>query len=106
MKSSLFVTAVLALISLINKFLQFVTVKKKALRMNDRRLNKNLFKNYLTLSLLVVRCWAGGNTDLYSNSNISKSLRVNVTPMPKFLKEYSISFLMISRLINFALVAF
>ena len=34
--------------------------------------------NLLALSLLMVR-WAGDNTDLHSNSNISKTVRVNVT---------------------------
>ena len=38
-------------------------------------------------------------SDLPFNSNILKTVRVNGTFMSKFLKEYSISFLIISRLI-------
>ena len=56
----------------------------------------------LTLSLLVPR-WAGANTDIPSNSNISKAVRVNIAFTATFLKEYSISFLMICRLTDFSL---
>ena len=48
--------------------------------------------------------WAGGNTDLPLGSNISKTLRVNIAFAATFLKEYSTSFLMVCRLIDFALV--
>ena len=57
----------------------------------------------LTVSLPVLR-WAGGNTDLPLGSNISKTLRVNIAFAATFLKEYSTSFLMVCRLIDFALV--
>ena len=48
----------------------------------------------LTLSLPVPRC-AGDNTDLPSDSNISKMVRVNIAFTEAFFKEYSISFLMV-----------
>ena len=57
----------------------------------------------LTLSLSVAHC-AGYNTDLASNSNISKTVRVSIAFTRTFLKEYSISFLTISRLLDFVLV--
>ena len=57
----------------------------------------------LTLSLSRTRC-ASPNTDLHSNSNISKTAIVKIVLKKKFLKEYSISFLLILRLIDFALV--
>ena len=57
----------------------------------------------LTLSLPVPH-WVGDNTDLLSNSSISKTVRVNIAFTRTFLKEYSISFLMISRTIDSALV--
>ena len=44
----------------------------------------------------------GHNTDLPSNSNISKTVRVNISFTRKFFREYSITFLMIS--IDFGLV--
>ena len=57
----------------------------------------------MTVSLPVLR-WAGGNTDLPLGSNISKTLRVNIAFAATFLKEYSTSFLMVCRLIDFSLV--
>ena len=57
----------------------------------------------LALSLLVIRC-AGHNSNLASESNISKTVRVNIAFTRTFFKEYCISFLMESRLIDFALV--
>ena len=56
----------------------------------------------LTFSLRVTRC-AGHNTDLSSNSNISKTVRVNITFARTVFKEYSISFLVILRLITLQL---
>ena len=56
----------------------------------------------LTLSLPVL-CWAGDNTDLPLDSNISKTVTVNITCTRTFFKEYSLSFLMVCRLIDFAL---
>ena len=44
----------------------------------------------------------GHNTDLLSNSNISKTVRVNIAFITAFLKEYFIRFLIVSRLIDFA----
>ena len=48
--------------------------------------------------------WAGDNTDLPSDSNISKTVRVNIAFAATFFKEYSTSFLMVCRLIDFPLV--
>ena len=53
----------------------------------------------LTISLPIPR-WAGDNADLTSDINISKMVGVSIA----FLKEYSISFLMVCRLVDFALV--
>ena len=58
---------------------------------------------YLTLLLPGTGC-AGLNNNLPSNSNISKTVRVNIAFKKTFFKDISISFLMISRLIDFALV--
>ena len=44
--------------------------------------------------------WAGHNTDLPSDSNISKTVRVNIAFDRTFFKKYS-SFLMVYRLIEF-----
>ena len=44
--------------------------------------------------------------DLHLSSNISEMVRVNIAFTRKFFKEYLISFLMIFRLIYFALVMF
>ena len=57
----------------------------------------------LTLSLSEPR-WGGDNTDLPSDINISKTVEVSIAFIATFFKEYWISFLMISRLIDFALV--
>ena len=64
-----------------------------------------LMYNYFLTLLLPVPYWAGANTDLDSNSKISKTLSVNSTFTGKVFKEHLISFLMIPRLIDFALVA-
>ena len=53
---------------------------------------------FLTLSVFVIRC-AGDDPNLHSNSNISKMVKVNIVLTRTFRKEYSISFLVISRLI-------
>ena len=53
----------------------------------------------LLLSLAMTRS-AGHDTDLRLNSNISKTIRVKIT----FFKECLMRFIMISRLIDFALV--
>ena len=57
----------------------------------------------LTLSLPVPR-WAGDNTVLHTTSNISKTISVNIAFTRRFYKEYSISFLMVCRLIDFLFV--
>ena len=48
--------------------------------------------------------WAGDNADPLSESNILKTVRVNIAFAATFFKEYSTSFLMVCRLIDFALV--
>ena len=48
-----------------------------------------------------VPCWAVHYTNLISNSNILKTVRINIVFPRMFFKEYLISFLMISRLIDF-----
>ena len=57
---------------------------------------------YLTLSHPVPR--SGNNTELPWNNNISKTVKLNIAFTNKSFKEYSISFLMICRLIEFALL--
>ena len=61
------------------------------------------FIEHLAISLPGKRC-AGPNTDLPSNSNISKTVRVNIAFRETFLIEYLISFLMICKLVVYALV--
>ena len=56
----------------------------------------------LTLSLPVLS-WAGHNTQLPLYMNISETIRVSVAFTQFFFKEYSISSLMLCRLIDFAL---
>ena len=56
----------------------------------------------LTLSL-PVPSWASHNTQLPLYMNILETIRVSVAFTQIFFKEYSISFLMLCRLINFAL---
>ena len=55
--------------------------------------------------LLPVPCSAGANTNLPLNSNILKTVKLNVFFTLMFSKEYSISFLMISTLSDFSLGA-
>ena len=50
----------------------------------------------LTLSLPGTRC-VGPNTDRHSNSDITKTVRVNIVLTRMFFKVYSISFLIICR---------
>ena len=61
------------------------------------------FTETITLSLPVPRC-AGDDTNLPLESNISKTLRVNIAFRKAFFKEYSMSFLMVCRLIDFVLM--
>ena len=56
-------------------------------------------KNHINHFAHLTRC-ADHNTDLPSSSNISKTVRVNIVFTEIFCKEYSISFLMIARLID------
>ena len=58
---------------------------------------------FLTLSVFVTRS-AGHDTNPHSNSNISEMVKVSIVLTRTFLKEYSISFLVISRLIDFSQV--
>ena len=53
---------------------------------------------------LPVPRWAGGNANLTTSSNILKAVRVNIAFTRMLFKGYSRSFLVISRLIDFALV--
>ena len=50
--------------------------------------------------------WAADNTNLRSNNNISKRIRVNIAITRAFFKEYLISFLIVCKLIDLALVVF
>ena len=59
----------------------------------------NFIIETLTL-LLSVSCWLGANTELPSNSNISKMVGVNIA----FIKKYLMIFLIICSLIDLALV--
>ena len=52
---------------------------------NSIKEEQKSFKN-LTLSLLVL-CWAGHNTNLTSDSNISKTVRVNIAFDKTFFKK-------------------
>ena len=73
-------------------------------------LNTDTFQSFVTKKFtklplsLPVPCWAIDSTKLRSNSNIWKTLRVNIVFTRTFSKEYLISFLMVCRLIDFALV--
>ena len=40
--------------------------------------------------LLTVPRWAGGNTELLSNSNVAKTVRVNIVSI-EYFKEYKLS---------------
>ena len=60
------------------------------------------FTENLTLSFLVL-CWASNNTDLHSNSNISKKWHW-ILSSNTFFYEYWLSFLMISGLMGLTLV--
>ena len=61
-----------------------------------------LFRNFKNI-VLTLFFWTGDNTDLSLSSNISKAVTVNLAFIVPFLKKKK-SFLMISRLIDFALV--
>ena len=56
-----------------------------------------------SLSLPAPR-WTVDNTDLPAKSSISKTVRVNIAFTETLLKEYSMSFLMVCSLIEFAFV--
>ena len=61
------------------------------------------FTKNLTLSF-PVPIWEGVNTDLPLNSNILKAVRIKMALTGTAFKEYAISFLMMPRLTDFALV--
>ena len=66
-----------------------------------------LFRNFMNIVLtllLPVLYWIGDNTDLPSSCNISKAVIVNLAFIVPFFKKKKESFLVISRLIDFALV--
>ena len=62
------------------------------------------FIETLTLLLHVRRC-AGNNTEPPSDSNISKTVRLNIAFPATSFKEYSTSFVIVCRLTEFALAA-
>ena len=61
------------------------------------------FHTILLTIFLPMSSWIGHNTDMPSNCNISKTVRVNNSFTGNFLKKYLVSFLMILKLIEFAL---
>ena len=64
-----------------------------------------IYLNFPVLTLLLpAPPWTGDNTVLPSNNNISKKVRVNAVFSEMFFKEYLISFLMVSRLVDITLV--
>ena len=79
--------------------------KKKKIQVIQQ--NPNIFFDFSLkllpfLSLYPAR--VGNNTNLPSNSNISETIRVNTAFTGTFFKEHLISFLMVCRFIDFALV--
>ena len=85
---------------------------KKQRYKNSKCLNCNLFEAYLANfpADVIINLFSPGiplrsdNTELNLKSNISKTVRKNVTFTRVFFKEYPIGFLMISWLIDFATV--
>ena len=64
-----------------------------------------IWSSFLLLTLLLhVLGWAGHNTDLPSDINISKTVRVNIAFARTFFKENSRSFLIVCKSIDFAFV--
>ena len=61
------------------------------------------FNETLTLLLLVLS-WVGNNTKLPLNSGMSKMVRVSIAFKETFLNKYWITFLIVCRLIDFALL--
>ena len=49
--------------------------------------------------------WEGRNTDLTSDSNFSKKIRIKIAFSRKFFKEYLTRFLLVFRIIDLTLVA-
>ena len=103
-----------SLFSLLNKIIRTIKLKtiQNLLSLYDNyfssRYNKCqtffwIFTEFLTLSP-AENCWAVHDTDLASNSNIFKMVRVNIAIVEKFFKMYLISFLIISRFIIFPLL--
>ena len=56
--------------------------------------------------MLPVQYWADDNSNLPSNSNISKTVILNTAFTQMFFKEYLISFLIVCRFKDFAYVVF
>ena len=78
-------------------------IQSSAITLINKSTMKMLSLMTLTLLLPVTRHnaeGAGHNTVQHSNSNISKQVRVNIVFTRLFLKEYLISYLIISRLID------
>ena len=64
-----------------------------------------IWSSFLLLTLLLhVLGWAGHNTDLPSDINISKTVRVNIAFARTFFKENSRSFLIVCKSIDFTFV--
>ena len=85
------------------KTIQNLTCKKITFKKFLQKPKLFLFFPWKLNLFLRETCCADLNTNLLS-SNISKLVRVSIVFTITFFKEYSISFLMISRLIDFALL--
>ena len=89
-------------------WLSFILFQSKnVLELDTKQYQSNHFFFYFFLKaklIFPVPRWVGDNTDLPSNKNISKTISANVAFFPSFLKECSISFVLVFRLIDFALV--
>ena len=86
-------------------FIYFVSKQKCFGTWHETVSIKSFFYFFLKAKLIFpVPRWVGDNTDLPSNKNISKTISANVAFFPSFLKECSITFVLVFRLIDFALV--
>ena len=59
---------------------------------------------YVLILQLPITSWVGDSTNLPSNSNISKTVKVNIAFLQIFFEEYLIRFLMVYRLVDIGLV--
>ena len=89
--------------TIISRFLNEIKKNQFSNNFNKNQAFFWFFTENLTL-LHSVPSWAGANIDLPPNSNFSKTARVNIALTWTFFKEYLISFLMMFKLIDFALV--